>query len=411
MDVIKEKTNNYKPIILIVIIVGMLLALIWYNLSSKTQTIKKSDIIIGQVRKGDFQIEVQGYGKFISNKQKIITSLSDATVKEIIIKPGDKVKDDSVIAKLDNPELLQKYNNEAQELSQENANLRQLKLNHQRSLLNEEARLEDLIAEFKIAELYVVAHEKLVKSGTVSRITYESKKLQKELLERKLVIQKLRIKQLGLSNNEEINIQVEKIKQQEDILKIAKNRLDGLLVIAGMKGVMQKLSIELGQRVLQGSEVALIGSTEDLIALIRVPQIKADRVKIGQVVNIDIHQGIISGQVVRIDPRVENNTVSVEVEFEKQLPNSVRPEMNIEGTIVVELLKDVNYTDRPVAVNPNSNGVLFKVFDNQTWAKRENVQFGKASDKFIELLGQVNAGDEFILTDLSKLNISGFSIE
>jgi len=411
MDVIKNNYNNKKPIKFILFIVFVLISVsIFYLNKSNTQTIKRSDIIIGVVKKGNFQIEIQGYGKFISNKQKIITSLSDATVKEIFIKPGNKVNENSVIAKLDNPELLQKYNNELQELSQVNANLRQLKLNHRRDLLNEESKLEDLIAKLQTSDLYVVAHEKLVESGTISKITYESKKLERKLQDRQVFIQKQRINQFILSNNEEINIQLEKIKQQEDILNIAQNKLDGLIVTAGMEGVLQRLSIELGQSISQGQEITLIGSTDDLIAIIRIPQIKAEMVEINQTANIDTHQGLIKGRITRIDPRVENNTVSVEIEFLEPLPKSVRPEMNVEGVIVVENLDDVFYIDRPVNSITNSNGILYKVLKGQNLAQRKQVKFGKGSDKIIEILSKAMIGDEYILSDLPSIELDEFVI-
>lgn len=411
MDIKKKSTKSTKSTksILFLAVVSILVLISYLN-RSDTQTMKKSDIIIGVVNKGNFQIEVQGYGKFISNKQKIITSLSDATVKEIFIRPGNKVNENSIIAKLENPELLQKYNNEIQELSQVNANLRQLKLNHRRNLLNEESKFEDLVAKSQISNLYVVAHEKLVESGTISKITYESRKLESKLFDKQVVIQKQRINQLNLSNNEEINIQLEKIKQQEDILNIAKNKLEGLVITAGMEGVLQRLSIELGQSISQGQEIALIGSTEDLIAIIRVPQIRANMIKIDQVAKIDTHQGLIQGRIARIDPRVENNTVSVEVEFLEKLPKSVRPEMNVEGVIIVERLNDVYYIDRPVNSISNSNGTLYKVLKTQNRAQRQQVQFGKGSDKMIEILSKVMIGDEFILSDLPNVKLDEFII-
>ena len=80
---------------------------------------------------------------------KLITAHSRATVEEIILKPGSHVTRDTVIVKLASPELHHALLNAEQELAQLDANLRQLRVNQQREMLNEQALLTAIEAEFE----------------------------------------------------------------------------------------------------------------------------------------------------------------------------------------------------------------------------------------------------------------------
>ncbi|WP_289028927.1 FtsX-like permease family protein [uncultured Paraglaciecola sp.] len=279
MDVVKIRKSSglilSKKQWLLALTACLLLLVVWAINKNGQVSLERKELLIESVQHGDLEAVVQGYGTLTSDKQQLITSFSAATVKEIVLKPGAKVSTNSVIIQLENPELVQQVENAEQELIQAQANLRQLKLNNQRETLNESANLAEITARFATAKLKRSAEEKLVKEGIVSQLTFQQSSLDEKQLEQRIHILKQRIAQLELVHNESVNIQKERVKQQQGRLKIAQSRLDNLSVRAGFDGVLQRLSVELGQSLAAGQEVALIGSVTDLIALIRVPQSQA----------------------------------------------------------------------------------------------------------------------------------------
>ncbi|NQZ11552.1 MAG: RND transporter, partial [Algicola sp.] len=228
--------------------VCLLAALTWYvSTQAGGTSVKRNDMLFGTVKQGDLQVEIEGYGALRSDKQLLITSLTRATVQEIILKPGALVTADSVIVQLANPELKQEVDSAVQELSQRKANLRQLKLNHKREILNESGNFAELEARYETAKVKLEAQSGLVKSGIVSALDYKESVVQEAQLNKRLKIHKQRTAALKLVNQEAINIQHEQIKQQQGQVDIAQNRLDRLSVKAGFDGVLQRLSVELGQ--------------------------------------------------------------------------------------------------------------------------------------------------------------------
>ena len=83
--------------------------------------------------------------------------------------------------------------------------------------------------------------------------------------------------------------------------------------------------------------------------------------RIGQPATIDTRNGIVRGKVRRIDPAVQNGTVTVDVSLEGEMPRGARPDLSVDGTIEVERLADVLHVGRPAYGQANSAVGLFKL--------------------------------------------------
>lgn len=413
MDIVKQKqtqrfTVKQKLLFALLIIIIFLISMAKASLTNVT--LNKKDLLIGEVKQGDLSITVDGYGKLVSEKLRLITSLTQATVKEIILKPGAIVNENSVIVKLANPELQLNVDSAKQELAKLKANLRQLKVNHKRELLTEQAILAELESRLEAATLKRTAEELLVADGIVSNLTFKQSQLNEQQLTKRINILSEKLLQLTLVHKEAINIQKEFIKQQIGRLTIANNRLEKLQVKAGFEGVLQRLSVNLGQSLSAGEEIALIGSTKELIAEIKVPQNQASLISNGQKVIINNRQSTFHGVVSRINPIVEQNTVSIDIQLPKTLPLNARPEQNIDAEIITETISNAYYIERPANIKSQAKLSLYKLNNAQTLATRESVVFGEKTGRYIEIISGVSKNDRFIISDLSNYSVDEISI-
>jgi len=409
VDVIKKNQN--KPLIsrlqqIVVIGVILLFILVFYTKQRFDQiSLKRSEIVIGEVKRGNLDVVIEGYGSLTPAKQLLITALTRSTVKEILLKPGALVTEDSIILKLENPELGQQVENFYQELVQAKANLQQLTLNQKREALNENVNIVEVNGRYQSAKLKRLAEQRLVKDGIIARNTFELTLLNEQQLKHRLEILKQREQQLVEVHQQAINIQLEKIKQQQGRVNIARQRANKLIVRAGLDGVLQRLSVELGQSLSTGQEIALIGSVKKLLALVKVPQSQAQQIIINQTAIIDTRRDKIKGKVIRIEPIVENNTVTIEISLPNNLPASARPQANIDAVIIADKLIDINYIERPANVRANSDSDLYKLSSNYESARLTKVRFGRQAGRHIEIISEVKIGDQFILSDLSNLRM------
>ena len=137
-------------------------------------------------------------------------------------------------------------------------------------------------------------------------------------------------------------------------------------------------------------------------ASLKIAETQARDIQIGQPAEVDTHNGVIEGKVMRIDPAVQNGTVTVDVELTGALPQGARPDLSVDGTIDLDRMTDVLFVGRPAFGNENSTISLFRVSPDGKTATRVPVKVGRASVNSIQVLEGLNPGDTVILSDMSR---------
>ncbi len=159
---------------------------------------------------------------------------------------------------------------------------------------------------------------------------------------------------------------------------------------------------QVGEHVTPGTTLAKVVQPDQLKASLKIAETQARDIQIGQPAEIDTHNGVISGSVARIDPAVQNGTVTVDVELTSSLPQGARPDLSVDGTIDLNRLQDVLYVGRPAFGNENSTISLFRIDSNGNTATRVPVKVGRASVNTIQVMSGLKEGETVILSDMSR---------
>src|SRR5690606_35304095 len=178
--------------------------------------------------------------------------------------------------------------------------------------------------------------------------------------------------------------------------------LESMNVVSPSAGVLQQLDLEIGQWVNPGITLARVVQPGRLKAVLRIPEVQAKDVVLGQLARIDTRNGIVQGTVVRIDPASQNGSVGVDIALDGDLPPGARPDLSVDGTIEIERLPDVLFVGRPAFGNPESSVGMFKVAPDFRVADRVTVQLGRNSVNTIEIRGGLHEGDVVIPSDMSQ---------
>jgi HlyD family secretion protein len=203
------------------------------------------------------------------------------------------------------------------------------------------------------------------------------------------------------SINEQMAVQQNKIEEAQALAALKHSQVEKLRVQAGIDGVLQEVPVEVGQQVAPGTVLARVAQPAELKAELKIAETQAKDILIGQKASIDTHNGIIPAHVTRIDPGVQNGTVTVDAALDGALPAGARPDLSVEGTIEIERLADVLYVGRPVHGEPESSVSLFKLNADGTEAVRVPVKLGRASVNTIEIVNGLQTGDRVVLSDMS----------
>jgi len=179
-------------------------------------------------------------------------------------------------------------------------------------------------------------------------------------------------------------------------------RVRSMQVKAGAPGILQELPLEVGQWAQPGATLARVVEPSRLKAVLRIPETQAKDIALGQPAAIDTRNGVVEGRVSRIDPAVQNGTVTVDITLPGELPRGARPDLSVDGTIQVERLDNVVHLGRPAYGQANSTVGLFKLTEDGSSALRVNVRLGRTSVNTVEILGGLQPGDKVIISDMSR---------
>jgi HlyD family secretion protein len=235
----------------------------------------------------------------------------------------------------------------------------------------------------------------------VPEIKYQRSVLLAEQLKVKLDIEQERLDQFSESMDAQLAVRRAHVSQVRNAYERKVERVKALQVRATVAGVVQEVLVEEGQRLAPGTNIARVANPMDLRAELRIAETQARDVLLDQLVRVDTRNGIVEGHVQRIDPAVQNGTVQVDVDLDGPLPNGSRPDLSVDGTIEIERLPSVLYTQRPTYSQPNTTIGLYKVVDDRRYAVRVPVEIGKTSVNAVEILSGLAVGDEVILSDTS----------
>ena len=192
------------------------------------------------------------------------------------------------------------------------------------------------------------------------------------------------------------------LQQQRSNLELRQRQADALLVKAGIAGVLQEVAAQEGAQVAAGANLARVARPDVLIARLQVPEVQAKDVALGMPVSVDTHNGLVDGKVERIDPAVRNGSVQVDVDLTGRLPEGARPDLSVDGRILIAQLHDVLSVGRPALARADGDLSLFRLDPSGDTATRVPVRIGAASVDRVEILRGLKAGDRVILSDTSQ---------
>ena len=79
-----------------------------------------------------------------------------------------------------------------------------------------------------------------------------------------------------------------------------------------------------------------------------------------------------------------------------------RPDLSVDGTVVIEQLDGVNYMGRPAYGQALSRGGILRIVEDGAYAQRATVLLGWSSVNEIEIREGLEPGDIVILSDMSQ---------
>jgi len=406
MDIQRPSNSKAKTIrrILIGAVIIISVAGVTYGVSHlrpAAPSVDRATVLIDEVKRGPMIRDVRGTGTLVPEDIRWIPAQTVSRVDRILIHPGAIVQPNTVILELTNPELQREALDSEYQLKAAEADYENLKVQLNSELLNQKSVTANVRSDYEQAKIQAEVDDKLRAEGLGNEVTAKLSKVRADQLAIRVQLEEGRTQNIADTEKVRLLAQHSRVDQQRALYDLKRSELDSLHVRAGINGVLQLVPVDVGQQVIPGANLARVADPKKLKAEIRIPETQARDVAIGQSASIDTRNGVVAGKVFRIDPSVQNGTVTVDIEITGPLPLGSRPDLSVDGTIELENLRDVLFVGRPVHGQSETSIGIFKLTPDGSEAVRTTVKLGKSSVNTVEIVQGLALGDKIILSDMS----------
>ncbi len=408
MDIVRENVAAQKRrkriIYALVGIIVLVLATVGISkLKPAAPGVERGTAWIGTVKRGPMVRQVRGLGTLVPTDIRWIPAQTDGRVESVPVLPGAKVKKDTILLVLSNPQLEQETMNAKWALNAAEADQKNLEAQMNNAVMAQKSTAAQVASDYRVAKQQAEADSELYKANVVARITMKNSEGKAEELAMRTQLERDRVTAAEQTMKAQVEAGRAKVQQAAELYKLKQQQLEGLKVRAGQDGVLQESALKPGQFVTTGTMLAKVVDPTKLKAELKIPETQAKDLGLNQPAQIDTHNGIISGTVMRIDPAAVNGTVTVDVSLEGTAPG-MRPDLSVDGTIDLERMANVLYVERPAFGQEHSTVGMFKVEGDGVHADRVQVKFGRSSPTVIEIVDGLREGDQVILSDMSRVD-------
>ena len=410
MDIIRDTRpqRKRKRIFWVVGGVGLLALAIFGTrlLPTAVPAVDAATVWQDTVEHGTMIRQVRGPGTLIPEQTRWITAETAGRIEQILSLPGTNVHEGDLIMRMSNPDVDMALLQAQQQLSQARAALAQLRTSLQTQELSQRATIATLRTTFLEADRVYRTNQRLFDENPnlVAQADLDRSRELVEELSLRVELEQDRLEVIESTTQVQLDAQEDQIGRLVALERFNAERLISMQVDVPVRGVLAPLEIPLqeGQWVQSGQQLSRVVVPGRLKAEIRITQTQAQDIVIGQVALIDTRTDTIQGTVTRIDPAVRSGTVTIDVSLPADLPGSARPDLSVDGNVIIERLDDVTYVGRPTFGQANQRVSIFKVTEDGAFADRVTVQLGASSVNDMQVLDGLQEGDVVILSDMSR---------
>lgn len=372
------------------------------SIDFSTHRVDRTTLSIETVQQGTMEIKVAANGQLLPKHIEQLAAQVPGRVAKADIKPGAMVQAGQVLVELANPQLTASAEEAQSAWEGAVAELQSSEAELQTNMLNEEVVLTTAQFNMEKAQVKTEADEALAHDGLLSGIELKRSQLDLIQLKKTYDIEASRLKKVRDNIQVQLSVKKSHVTELARALDRARTQSADLKIIAGISGIVQAISVEVGQQLQPGSPIGRIAQREQLYAELKVPAREATLVQAGQKVIVDTRNGTVNGTVTRVDPGVTEGTVVVDVDLQGALPAGARPQLEVEGTIYISQLPNTLYVGKPSYVKNDAAIAVYKLDPAGRYATRVTIKAGEVSLNHLQVLQGLQAGDRIITSEVAE---------
>ena len=156
--------------------------------------VERGSLLFDTVKRGELLRQVRGNGTLVPQEIRWIPTINQGRVERIVVLPGARVKADTVLVELSNPDVIQAEFDAQSLVKTSEADLANLKVQLDSQKLTQKSVVATARSNYSSAKLDLEVNDQLAKSGLVPAITLKQSQAKADELAGLLEIEEERFK-------------------------------------------------------------------------------------------------------------------------------------------------------------------------------------------------------------------------
>lgn len=403
MDIsaIESRKRKNKTLIYGIIILASLFLVIWGLRKTLTPDLEKSTIRTAVAELGNIENTLSASGEVQPEFEQVIISPITAAIQQVYLDAGNTVKSGDRILELDKESTQLNYDKQKDQLELKRNGITKLKLDLDKSFYD--LKINDSIKAMEITSLQADLEnaKRLEKAGGGTKESIETARMTLRIaeLKKKQLENDIKVKQQTMNmdiRESEIAAQI----QAKDLQEF-QNKLKKADILANRSGVLTFVNKNLGSKVNEGEVLARLADLGSFRIIGTISDTYADQLKIGMTAIVRINDTQLRGTLSNIEPSVQNNALSFDLELADPSNALLRPRLKVEVYMVTASRSNiVRVANGPAFKNAKVQEIF--VINKTGFAERRTIHTGLSDFDHIEILDGISAGETVIISDMSE---------
>jgi len=367
-----------------------------FKFRQSTLNVNKERITISTVTKGPFQEFIPVIGNVLPVNTVYLDTGEGGRVEKIYVEAGAIVKKGEPILKLVNTDLLLTVMWREAELFGQSNSLRstRLSLEQYRLQLNQElTQVENqLLQQKRTFERY----QELMKDDLISKHEYELAKDQYEyLVKRKDLTIESQQNELKF-RQAQVDALEESLKRMDENLRVAKEKLENLIIRAPVSGHLTSLNAEIGESKAPGQRLGQVDVLEGFKVRAGIDEHYLARIEIGRVGEFDFAEGTYKLRVKKIYPEVREGRFEVDLNFEDKEPQGITRGQTLHIRLELSDVSEAVLLPRGGFYQTTGGNWVYVVDESGSFATKRRIKLNRYNPDVFEVMEGLIPGEKVI---------------
>jgi len=397
--VIEKKTWTTKRILTIAGIAAIvgLIGASYYFTSGKSKLNQDTDrLTISEIKKGPYKDNIPVNGVVLPLTSIYLDATEGGRVEEKFVEDGAIMKKGDPILRLSNTNLMMTMMNQQNTVYN---TLTQMQINQNAALqntVNKRTSMADVESLFNEAERVYNLDKRLFAEKAIGSQEFKQAENNYNYYKQKKLLTEQILAQDSVSRAQQAAQDRRSYQGSQQALTIMEKKVGELIVRAPADGQLTSLDAEIGENKNPGQRLGQVDVLSGFKVRVNVDEHYLSRIFPGQTGEFTFANKTYKLKIKKVFTQVLNNTFQVDMEFVGEVPQGIRRGQTLQ--IVLAL------SDETVAILLPKGGFfqqtggnwIFKVSEDGKTASRVDIQLGRQSIDYFEVLGGLNPGDKVI---------------